>query len=133
MINGIPCSFGGVIPTDTMDELARYGLSFTNIYSTALCSPTRAALMTGRNHHSAGFCLTMAMQPHGSARITTHPTLRRATPVPWTGGRPASAFDAPFDYFKQNANRPGGVRNNMVVSWPGRIADKGARATSSYT
>ncbi|WP_170395825.1 arylsulfatase [Ruegeria arenilitoris] len=52
---GIPSTFGGVIPTDTMDELAKEGLSFTNIYSTALCSPTRAALMTGRNHHSVGF------------------------------------------------------------------------------
>jgi arylsulfatase len=52
---GVPSTFGGVIPTDTMDALAAEGLSFTNIYSTALCSPTRAALITGRNHHSAGF------------------------------------------------------------------------------
>ncbi|NOD78814.1 arylsulfatase [Ruegeria sp. HKCCD4332] len=52
---GIPSTFGGVIPTDTMDELAAEGLSFTNIHSTALCSPTRAALITGRNHHSVGF------------------------------------------------------------------------------
>ncbi|WP_425045231.1 arylsulfatase [Primorskyibacter sp. S87] len=52
---GIPSTFGGVIPTDTMDELAAEGLSYTNIHSTALCSPTRAALITGRNHHSVGF------------------------------------------------------------------------------
>lgn len=52
---GVPSTFGGVIPTATMDALAAEGLSFTNIYSTALCSPTRAALITGRNHHSAGF------------------------------------------------------------------------------
>ena len=52
---GVPSTFGGVIPTDTMDELAAQGLSFTNIHSTALCSPTRAALITGRNHHSVGF------------------------------------------------------------------------------
>ena len=52
---GVPSTFGGVIPTDTMDELAKEGLSFTNIHSTALCSPTRAALITGRNHHSVGF------------------------------------------------------------------------------
>jgi arylsulfatase len=38
-----------------MDKLAAEGLSYTNIHSTALCSPTRAALITGRNHHSAGF------------------------------------------------------------------------------
>ena len=35
------------------------------------------------------------------------------------------AFDTPFDYFKQNANRLGGVRQNMVVSWPQGITDKG--------
>jgi arylsulfatase A-like enzyme len=52
---GVPSTFGGVIPTDTMDELAAAGLSYTSIHSTALCSPTRAALITGRNHHSVGF------------------------------------------------------------------------------
>jgi arylsulfatase len=51
----VPSTFGGVIPTDTMDALAAEGLSYTSIHSTALCSPTRAALITGRNHHSAGF------------------------------------------------------------------------------
>ena len=51
----VPSTFGGVIPTDTMDRLAAEGLSYTNIHSTALCSPTRAALITGRNHHSVGF------------------------------------------------------------------------------
>lgn len=52
---GVPSTFGGVIPTPTMDRLAAEGLRFTNIHSTALCSPTRAALITGRNHHSVGF------------------------------------------------------------------------------
>ena len=52
---GVPSTFGGVIPTETMDELAQEGLRYTNIHSTALCSPTRAALITGRNHHSVGF------------------------------------------------------------------------------
>ena len=52
---GVPSTFGGVIPTETMDALAEEGLRYTNIHSTALCSPTRAALITGRNHHSAGF------------------------------------------------------------------------------
>ncbi|MFC3615616.1 arylsulfatase [Lutimaribacter marinistellae] len=52
---GVPSTFGGVIPTETMDQLAAEGLSYTNIHSTALCSPTRAALITGRNHHSVGF------------------------------------------------------------------------------
>jgi arylsulfatase A-like enzyme len=52
---GAPSTFGGVIPTPSLDRLARDGLRYTNFHSTALCSPTRAALITGRNHHSAGF------------------------------------------------------------------------------
>ena len=51
----VPSTFGGVIPTPTMDQIAEDGLKYTNIYSTSLCSPTRAALITGRNHHSVGF------------------------------------------------------------------------------
>jgi arylsulfatase A-like enzyme len=52
---GVPSTFGGVIPTPAMDRIAENGLRYNNIHSTALCSPTRAALITGRNHHSAGF------------------------------------------------------------------------------
>ena len=52
---GVPSTFGGVIPTPTMDRLAKEGLRYNRVFSTALCSPTRAALITGRNHHSAGF------------------------------------------------------------------------------
>jgi len=52
---GAPSTFGGVIPTPALDRIARDGLRYTNFHSTALCSPTRAALITGRNHHSVGF------------------------------------------------------------------------------
>ena len=52
---GVPSTFGGVIPTPTMDGIANEGLRYNRVFSTALCSPTRAALITGRNHHSAGF------------------------------------------------------------------------------
>ncbi len=52
---GVPSTFGGVIPTPTMDRIASQGLRYNRVFSTALCSPTRAALITGRNHHSAGF------------------------------------------------------------------------------
>jgi arylsulfatase len=52
---GVPSTFGGVIPTPTMDRVAKEGLRYNRVFSTALCSPTRAALITGRNHHSAGF------------------------------------------------------------------------------
>jgi len=52
---GVPSTFGGVIPTPTMERIANQGLRYTRMFSTALCSPTRAALITGRNHHSVGF------------------------------------------------------------------------------
>lgn len=46
-------TFGGQIPTPNLDRLAKNGLKYTRFHTTALCSPTRAALLTGRNHHSA--------------------------------------------------------------------------------
>jgi arylsulfatase len=52
---GVPSTFGGVIPTPTMDRIAENGLRYNRVFSTALCSPTRAAFITGRNHHSASF------------------------------------------------------------------------------
>jgi arylsulfatase A-like enzyme len=52
---GAPSTFGGVIPTPALDRIAKMGLRYTNFHSTSLCSPTRAALITGRNHHSVGF------------------------------------------------------------------------------
>jgi arylsulfatase len=52
---GISGTFGGVIPTPAMDKLAKTGIRYTQFHSTALCSPSRAALITGRNHHSVGF------------------------------------------------------------------------------
>jgi arylsulfatase A-like enzyme len=52
---GAPSTFGGVIPTPALDRIANNGLRYTQFHSTALCSPTRAAIITGRNHHSVGF------------------------------------------------------------------------------
>src|SRR5690242_16453892 len=52
---GAPSTFGGVIPTPALDRIANNGLRYTQFHSTSLCSPTRAALITGRNHHVAGF------------------------------------------------------------------------------
>lgn len=46
--------FGGPIETPNIDRLASSGLRYTNFHTTALCSPTRACLLTGRNHHSVG-------------------------------------------------------------------------------
>jgi hypothetical protein len=52
---GVSGTFGGVVPTPALDRVAKAGLRYTQFNSTALCSPTRAALITGRNHHSGGF------------------------------------------------------------------------------
>ncbi len=52
---GNPSGFAGPISTPTLERLADGGLSYNRFHVTAMCSPTRAALMTGRNHHSVGF------------------------------------------------------------------------------
>ena len=52
---GAPSAFGGPVNTPTAERLAADGLKYTRFHTTALCSPTRAALLTGRNHHSVGF------------------------------------------------------------------------------
>lgn len=54
-------TFGGAVSTPTMDRLAEDGLRFTQFHTTALCSPTRAALLTGRNHHSVGTGVVIEM------------------------------------------------------------------------
>jgi len=49
-----PSTFGGPIYTPTLDRLAASGISYNAFHTTAMCSPTRAALLTGRNHHRVG-------------------------------------------------------------------------------
>ncbi|MCB1679073.1 MAG: arylsulfatase [Halioglobus sp.] len=49
---GAASTFGGPIPTPNLDRLAAQGLSYNRFHTTAMCSPTRAALLTGRNHHA---------------------------------------------------------------------------------
>ena len=51
---GATSAFGGPCQTPTAEKLAAGGLKFTRFHTTALCSPTRQALLTGRNHHSVG-------------------------------------------------------------------------------
>jgi arylsulfatase len=59
---GVPSSFGGPVAMPTLDKLAQNGLRYNNFHTTALCSPTRAALKSGRNHHTVnmGFITEMA-------------------------------------------------------------------------
>ena len=52
---GAASTFGGPIPTPNLERVHQNGLCYNGFHTTALCSPTRAALLTGRNHHSVGF------------------------------------------------------------------------------
>ena len=65
---GATSAFGGPIGTPSLDQLAKGGLRYTNFHTTALCSPTRAALKSGRNHHTVnmGFITEMATAFPGS-------------------------------------------------------------------
>src|SRR5438105_8205987 len=60
---GVSSTFGGVIPTPALDRVAKAGLRYIELHSTALCSRTRAALITGRNHHSMGFGVISELSP----------------------------------------------------------------------
>ncbi len=48
-------TFGGGVPTPNLDRIAANGLVYNNFHTTSICSPTRASLLTGRNHHAVGF------------------------------------------------------------------------------
>jgi len=65
---GVPSPFGGPVSMPTLDRLAQDGLRYNNFHTTALCSPTRAALKSGRNHHTVnmGFITEMATAMPGS-------------------------------------------------------------------
>jgi arylsulfatase A-like enzyme len=52
-------SFGGLVETPNIDRIAASGLRFANMHTTALCSPTRSSILTGRNHHSNGVACIM--------------------------------------------------------------------------
>jgi arylsulfatase len=64
-------TFGGPVPTPTFDSLARAGLRYNSFHTTAMCSPTRAALLTGRNHHavSSGALTNLAVDEEGYTSV----------------------------------------------------------------
>lgn len=83
---GASSAFGGPINTPTAERLAKTGLRYTRFHTTALCSPTRAALLSGRNHHAVGM-----------GHIT-----ETATPSPgYRSTRPNSAVPLP-EILRQN-------------------------------
>ena len=58
---GVPSTFGGPVGMPTLDRLAQGGLRYNNFHTTALCSPTRAALKSGRNHHTVNMAFITEM------------------------------------------------------------------------
>ena len=58
---GVPTTFGGPVSMPTLDALAQQGLRYNNFHTTALCSPTRAALKSGRNHHTVNMAFITEM------------------------------------------------------------------------
>ena len=114
-------TFGGGVPSPTMDKLATEGLRYSRFHTTALCSPTRAALITGRNHHSSASGViaeiatgyegytTVIPRSHGSVGevlrqngyMTAWIGKNHNTP-PWQASEPARSTagrTASFDYF----------------------------------
>ena len=51
---GLPTTFGGEVHTPTLDKISNEGITYNRFHTTAMCSPTRASLLTGRNHHRVG-------------------------------------------------------------------------------
>src|ERR1035438_5130889 len=51
---GLPSTLGGEVHTPTLDRVVKEGIAYNRFHTTAMCSPTRAAMLTGRNHHRVG-------------------------------------------------------------------------------
>ena len=78
---GNPSTFGGPIETPNYTRLAEQGLRYNRFHVTALCSPTRAALLTGRNHHAVGLRLDRGVRRRLPGLHATLPEGLRAAPA----------------------------------------------------
>ena len=138
---GVPSTFGGVIPTPALDRIARDGLRYTNFHSTALCSPTRAALITGRNHHSVGFGV-IAEQATGYPGYDSVITKDKATigrilqgqrlPHVVVRQEPQHAGYQAARPVRSISGRPAWALSTSTASWAA-TPTSGSRATSSAT
>src|SRR3954469_17213067 len=87
-------AFGGPINTPTAERLAGTGLKYTRFHTTALCSPTRQALLTGRNHHSVnmgGICELATSAPGYTSVL---PQAKAPLPLGAAQSQGAAAHDA---------------------------------------
>jgi arylsulfatase len=154
-------SFGGLCETPNLDRLAANGLRYRNFHTTALCSPTRACLLTGRNHHSnamacivegaAGYpgytgeipfengFLSEMLTPHGYAayavgkwHLTPHTEMNPGAPRNrWPLGR---GFERFYGFLAGDTNQwnPDLVHDNHPVSQP-RTPEEGYHLTEDIT
>jgi arylsulfatase len=123
---GTPSTFGGVVPTPALVRIADMGLRFSNFNSTALCSPTRAALITGRNHHSTGFGV-IAEQASGFPGYNSIISKDKATigTILQDNGYRTS-------WFGKNHNTPASRSARRVRSTSGRSAWGSSISTASW-
>jgi Sulfatase len=153
---GVAGTFGGVIPTPALDRIAKAGLRYTQFHSTALCSPSRAALITGRNYHSVGYgvigelstgypgydsiigqdnaTIGEILKENGYAtswfgKITTLPVSRRVLrPALSINGLPVWAFSI---FMVIWAEKPTNIRPTCFAIRPRCIRGSGIPATTS--
>jgi arylsulfatase A-like enzyme len=109
---GVSSTFGGVIPTPALDRVAKAGLRYTQFHSTALCSPTRAALITGRNDHEVGLGviaeLSTVYPGYDSYIEREHATI----------GRILKGNGYATSWFGKNHNTPGTQYEGPYDQWP---------------
>ena len=120
--------YGSPIRTPNLDRLAANGLRYTNLHTTALCSPTRSCILTGRNHHSNGMsCITEGADR--LSRAATAPSRSRTGSSPrscWRTATPrtpsASGTSRPPSSRAPPALRPlaAGPRLRALLRLPGR-------------
>ena len=75
---GQPSTFGGEIDTPTMDRIVGEGIAYNRFHTTSVCSPTRASLLTGRNHHRAGNGIIPSSRTTGTAITGESPRAARS-------------------------------------------------------
>ena len=109
---GVSGTFGGVIPTPALDRVANAGLRYTQFHSTALCSPTRAALITGRNHHEVGFGVISELST-GFPGYDSY-----IGPENATVGRILRGHGYATSWFGKNHNTPGFQYAGPYDQWP---------------
>jgi arylsulfatase A-like enzyme len=74
---GLPSTLGGEVQTRTMDRVAMGGISLNRFHTTAMCSPTRASILTGRNHHRVGAGRSQSWRTTGTDTQATSPRAAR--------------------------------------------------------